>query len=107
MFVENQMKRQRWILILTIALTATLVLSPSLLKSHRATAQIVDVMVHPLDPLKAEEIDEAVTILKASKKIPDGCLFPTVALHEPNKEDILKFRAGDPFTREAYIVAFD
>lgn len=78
-----------------------------LIHLHRASAQIVDVISNPLDPLKPEEIDEAIVLLKKAGKVPEGSLFPIVSLKEPPKEEILKFHPGDPYRREVFAVVYD
>jgi len=43
---------------------------------------------HPLDPLSAQEIDLAVTILQQSGKILPGTRFGLIELHEPPKAQV-------------------
>lgn len=62
---------------------------------------------HPLDPLAADEITEAVSILKAQREIGPRVRFETVVLNEPPKEVALGHKTGDPITREAFIVTLD
>src|SRR5688500_9010431 len=62
---------------------------------------------HPLDPLNADEISSAVTILKASTKFPVAALFSTVVLNEPQKSEVLGFAAGRNFRREAFAIVYD
>ena len=62
---------------------------------------------HPLNPLEADEITEAVSILKAQREIGPRVRFETVVLSEPPKEVALSHKTGDPITREAFIVTLD
>ena len=62
---------------------------------------------HPLDPLTADEIVEAVSILRAERGLGKETRFETVTLNEPTKEVVLGFKSGDPFDREAFFIVFD
>lgn len=57
-------------------------------------------MAHPLDMLTGDEITRAVTLLRATGDVPEGALFAHVVLHEPAKEDLARWKAGDPIDRE-------
>lgn len=62
---------------------------------------------HPLDSLTEAEITNAVEILKAAPNFPQTALFSTVVLHEPPKTEVLNFKPGAPFRREAFAVVLD
>ncbi|PLR79923.1 tyramine oxidase [Bacillus canaveralius] len=62
---------------------------------------------HPLEPLSAEEILKAVSILKEKKNLTDSARFEQVGLYEPAKEVVLNFKEGDPISREAFIIVLD
>src|SRR5438105_15208884 len=62
---------------------------------------------HPLDPLSREEIAAAVEILKASGKISDASRFSTLVLNEPPKAEVLPYKPGDAFRREAFAVIYE
>ena len=62
---------------------------------------------HPLDPLIAEEIESAVSILRAERSLDDRIRFETVTLNEPPKKAVLGYKQGAPFDREAFIIVFD
>ncbi|MCO5168505.1 MAG: primary-amine oxidase [Planctomycetes bacterium] len=62
---------------------------------------------HPLDPLRADELVAATAVLKASGHLPEGALLPLLALDEPPKAEVLAFRPGDPFRRQARAVVLD
>ncbi|MDQ3800749.1 MAG: primary-amine oxidase, partial [Acidobacteriota bacterium] len=62
---------------------------------------------HPLDPLDEKEIASAVKILQAAPAFPKTALFSTVVLNEPPKAEVLSFRAGAKFRREAFAIVLD
>jgi primary-amine oxidase len=62
---------------------------------------------HPLDPLDAGEITSAVKILQAAPNFPKTALFSTVVLSEPPKAEVLNFKAGAKFRREAFAIVLD
>lgn len=62
---------------------------------------------HPLDPLSAVEISSAVAVVKAAKSLRDGTFFPYVALKEPPKDEVLAWKPGAPYRREALVVVYD
>src|SRR5437899_5114617 len=64
-------------------------------------------VLHPLDPLSAQEITAAVAILRTSGKLGSNVRFATVVLQEPSKEVVLNFKDGDPIEREAFAVILD
>lgn len=66
---------------------------------------------HPLDPLAAEEIEQAVAILRSQHGLGDRTRFESVVLKEPAKESLLSLNGGgsilDSVPREALIVLLD
>lgn len=62
---------------------------------------------HPLDPLSEQELDVMVEVLKADSRMPEGSLYPTVALKEPPKAFVKAWKKGDPVPREAFVVVLD
>ena len=62
---------------------------------------------HPLDPLNEMEIADAVKILKAASSFPKIALFSTIQLNEPPKSEVLNFKAGAAFRREAFAIVLD
>jgi primary-amine oxidase len=62
---------------------------------------------HPLEPLSAAEIAAAVGIVRASGRLGERVRFASITLHEPPKETVLHFRAGDAIAREAFIILLD
>ena len=62
---------------------------------------------HPLEPLTAEETAAAVAIARSVKALPDGTMFPGVVLNEPPKAEVLAWKPGAPYRREAALVVYD
>ncbi|WP_088034340.1 primary-amine oxidase [Evansella clarkii] len=62
---------------------------------------------HPLEPLTAEEIREAVAIVKEKQNLSLSARFVQVVLYEPLKETVLSFEKGDPIIREAFMIILD
>ncbi|MEM8809463.1 MAG: primary-amine oxidase [Cyanobacteria bacterium P01_G01_bin.38] len=62
---------------------------------------------HPLDPLTPEEIEAAVSIVRQEKSLGPTVRFATVTLNEPVKEVVLRFKAGAPVVREAFLILLD
>jgi primary-amine oxidase len=84
----------------TIALL-TLLLLPTALTAQTAEA------AHPLDPLDENEIQTAVGLLQAAANFPKVALFSTVVLNEPSKSEVLNFKTGAKFRREAFAIILD
>jgi primary-amine oxidase len=57
-------------------------------------------MAHPLDMLTADEITRAVDVLRATGRVGDEALFAHVVLREPTKDELARWKAGDPIERE-------
>ena len=68
---------------------------------------------HPLEPLNADEVRQAVTLLKQSGKVVPTTRFVSIALKEPDKSFVHGFdgshssEGGQPAPREAFAVLFD
>ena len=62
---------------------------------------------HPLDPLSSSEIDSAVAILRAQRKLGEKVRFESVILIEPAKESVLSPNGGAAVGREAFIILLD
>jgi primary-amine oxidase len=62
---------------------------------------------HPLEPLTVAEMQQAVTILRASGMVGERTRFASITLHEPAKEVVLNYQTGDPVRREAFIILLD
>ena len=64
-------------------------------------------VLHPLDPLTAEEVVETSSILRAQRQLGTRVRFETIVLEEPAKDVALSHRAGDPIERNAFLVILD
>jgi primary-amine oxidase len=62
---------------------------------------------HPLDPLSQEEILTTIQVLKAAGKVTAASRYMSIALREPPKAEVLKFKAGMPFTRQAAVIVHE
>jgi len=62
---------------------------------------------HPLDPLEAGEYAVLKKALDGSKKFSSRVMYPWAQLNEPPKREVLDWQVGQPFRREAYVVAID
>ena len=63
---------------------------------------------HPLDPLTADEIRQAATILRRERTIGDGWRFASIELSEPAKAVLAELEAsGQRAGREAIVVCWD
>jgi primary-amine oxidase len=62
---------------------------------------------HPLDALSRDEIRAAVEVLKASGKTTQASRFSLITLQEPPKDEVLNFKPGSDFRREAFAVVYE
>lgn len=62
---------------------------------------------HPLDPLTAEEIQQAVAVLQRDREVDGRWRFASIELKEPLKEAIKAYASGDPIVREALVVCWN
>ena len=72
-----------------------------------ATEKPPEAVVHPLEPLTAEEISAAVDVLRAERNLADSYRFVSVVLHEPSKDHVLSFWDEGSIDREAFVVLLD
>ncbi len=72
-----------------------------------SSEKTTEVVAHPLEPLKVEEISTAAEILRKEKNLGNNHRFVSVVLHEPPKEKVLSFQNGDPAEREAFAILLD
>jgi primary-amine oxidase len=63
------------------------------------------VAAHPLDPLSSSEIESAVSVLRGSGDTNAETRFVLIDLDEPNKQDVLAWKPGQPFPRRAFVIA--
>jgi primary-amine oxidase len=62
---------------------------------------------HPLEPLTAHEVQNAVSLLKELGKVTPTMRFVSVSLKEPDKAFVHRFTGAEPFAREVSAVLFD
>ena len=60
---------------------------------------------HPMDPLSAEEFARAKEILQAAGHANNNTRYPLLTLLEPPKDEVLRWRPGEDFSRRARLVA--
>ena len=58
-------------------------------------------MAHPLDPLTADEIRAAVSILRREQGVDARWRFGAIELKEPSKRALREFSQGETLGREA------
>src|SRR6266851_4177490 len=63
--------------------------------------------LHPLEPLAAEEIAQAVQILRTERTLGPHVRFISIALHEHPKQAVLCYQADEAFPREVEFVLLD
>ncbi len=63
--------------------------------------------LHPLEPLTAEEISSASSILRAERDLGPRTRFVFVTLREPSKAQLAAFADGETVPREAELVVYD
>src|SRR5690625_1602806 len=61
-------------------------------------------IAHPLEPLTANEIMKAITIVREEKGLGEEVRIKQAGLHEPSKDLVLNFKEGDPIDRESFMV---
>jgi primary-amine oxidase len=59
---------------------------------------------HPLDGLTAPEYWAVYDTIKGSGHVDAKTRYPFITLHEPSKDEVLKWKSGQPFRREALVV---
>src|SRR5262245_24513600 len=70
---------------------------------------MLDITRHPLEPLSAAEMKQAVEVLRSAGKVTPTTRFVSVSLKEP-KKDLVHARSGGKsaaIPREAFAVLFD
>ena len=63
--------------------------------------------LHPLEPLSAAEVNQALTLLKAMPAFTPTTRIISVSLHEPLKQQVYGLPAGESLDRQADAVLFD
>jgi primary-amine oxidase len=68
---------------------------------------MADTLRHPLEPLNAAEVQQAVRLLQQQSKVTPTTRFVSVSLKEPPKEAVHGFTGKEAIPREAFVVLFD
>jgi primary-amine oxidase len=71
------------------------------------TAESRTSILHPLDPLTADEFRLAAQICRRERGVDERWRFASIELREPGKDTVLGFRPGDRLDREAIIVCWN
>ena len=66
--------------------------------------EMMEMNTHPLDPLSAAEIAQAVALIKAHPQLGSDVCFNAVRSKEPTKEALLAHSAGQPLVRRAFLI---
>jgi primary-amine oxidase len=97
--VEGPMKIRSGAIALTVA--------HSLLAGIFAAATLAQsAPTHPLDPLSKQEILDAVAVVKQQKEFGSASRFMLIQLKEPPKQEVLAYRPGSRFMREAFVIVY-
>ncbi|OYD91036.1 tyramine oxidase [Nostoc sp. 'Peltigera membranacea cyanobiont' 213] len=97
----KRLKRFLW-----LAIPIIIVISISLGLIEILTAQ-QPAILHPLTSLTEAEINTAVSVIQREKTLSEMAAFPLIALQEPDKEEVLKFKPGKTFGRKAFLVIYE
>ncbi|MBT4488624.1 MAG: primary-amine oxidase [Rhodospirillaceae bacterium] len=62
---------------------------------------------HPLDPLSADEVNEAADIIRGADFFNDATKFETIELHYPDKTDVLAWDGAGQLPRLAFVCIYD
>ena len=64
--------------------------------------------VYPLESLSKKEILETVEVLRVRRQsFSDTSRYSLITLHEPPKQEVLRFQPGTPFARESFAVVYE
>jgi len=79
-------------------------LAVAVLALFASFAQAAAPPTHPLDPLSQQELSTTVAVLKAAGHVDNNTRFVFLTLREPDKAAVLKWKAGMPAAREAFVI---
>ena len=91
----------------SFALLVLLCLPPLVTTPFAAMAPPLQAAAHPLDSLTEAEINATAKIVRSDKRFPEEALFASLVLKEPAKGDVIAFKPGAPFPRQASVVLLD
>src|ERR1700685_3718097 len=81
--------------------------TPTELAPTTTAAAISDSHRHPLDPLNASELEQAISILLRNKYLGDRVRIASLNLIEPAKNLVEKYAPQSPLDRKALAVLLD
>ncbi len=102
--VRTLLRRIPWLRPLGILLSIVLMGLITLKLSATAESHSV---IHPLDPLTAEEIEATAEVIREAHPFSEKTAFAIIDLHEPDKAEVIGFKPGDPVTRQSFAVVYD
>lgn len=91
----------------TLLVVAMIIISCTEKPAVKGVAKVQVTTPHPLNPLDTSEITLAKKILLDEGKIDTTYRFYIINLNEPPKAEMLKYKTGDPFRREAFVSVYD
>ena len=100
MLKKVPLKKTHRITLVVVVIALVGILLTVLDGQHLASASIS----HPMDPLTTEELSAVTMTLAKENLVGATDLYSLITLEEPPKEDVLKWRPGDPVPRLAFAI---
>jgi primary-amine oxidase len=100
MLKKVQLKKAHQILLVVVVIASVGILLTVLDGQHLASAA----NSHPMDPLTTEELSAVTRTLAEENLVGSTDLYSLITLEEPPKEDVLKWKPGDPVSRLAFAI---
>jgi primary-amine oxidase len=100
MLKKVPLKKTHGIMLVVVVIALAGILLTVLDGQHLASAA----NSHPLDPLTAEELSTVTQTLAKENLVAATDLYSLITLEEPPKEDVLKWKPGDPVPRLAFAI---
>lgn len=100
MLKKVPLKKTHRIMLVVVVLALVGILFTVLDGQHLASAA----NSHPMDPLTTEEISAVTRTLAKENLVGATDLYSLITLEEPPKEDVLKWKPGDPVSRLAFAI---
>src|ERR1700685_3683453 len=89
------------------SLSSVIAFSAALLATTASLCAQTRAPHHPLDALTTQEYWTIHDVLEQSGHLTDKTIFSSVLLHEPAKDKVSAWKAGDPIPREADVILED
>lgn len=100
MLKKVPLKKMHGIILVAVVITLAGILLMVLDGQHLASAS----NSHPMDPLTMEELSAVTRTLAEENLVGAADLYSLITLEEPPKEDVLKWKPGDPVPRLAFAI---